>query len=290
MFKHKKFRRLISFVTLLMLLMAPAASVMAADNSNKADDATQSVTQTYGVEGNVQKGMIVRLADKDSTKVVALKATESKKMHGVVVAANDSALTLTGDASQHQVFVAAYGRYPVLVSDQNGAIKKGDIITISALDGIGMKAGDTQEVILGKAVTAFDGHSNVEGTASLKDSEGNKMEVALGRISVDIGISHNPILSSGPAWGLAAYLQSVSNGVAGKDVQPIRVYLSVLLLMVTTAIAGFVLIGGVKSAVVSIGRNPLAKVAILRGLFQVVISSVIIFVLGLFGVYLLLKL
>lgn len=288
MFKHKPFRRLASFVALVLVMASPAAPVLAADNSTQ--DSTQSVTQTYGATSVVQKGMIVRLDPKDSTQVLALKADESKEMHGVVVAANDAALTLTGDSSKRQVFVATYGRYPVLVSNQNGAIKKGDLITISALDGVGMKAGDTQEVVLGKAVTTFDGASNVEGNATLKDNSGKKLDVSLGRIKVDIGISHNPLLSNGPVWGIASFLQSISNGVAGKEVQPIRVYVSLLILLLTTAIGGFVLISGVRSAVVAIGRNPLAKVSIMRGLFQVVLSSVIIFVLGVFGVYLLLKL
>jgi hypothetical protein len=290
MFKQIRTWRLGSLFVLFALLLVPALPARAADTNQKAKNDSQSVTQSYGADGPLQKGMIVRLTKTDSTKVAALKANESKEMHGVVVAANDAAFTLTGDASKRQIFVATYGRYPVLVSDQNGQIKKGDLITISALDGVGMKAGGQQEVVLGKAVGTFDGHANVESTATLKDSTGNKKEVSIGRITVDIGISHNPLLSSGPAWGIAAYLQNISNGVAGKDVQPIRVYLSLILLIVTTAIAGFVLIGGVRSAVVSIGRNPLAKVAILRGLFQVILSSVIIFVLGLFGVYLLLRL
>jgi len=291
MFKHKLSRRITSFVALVLLVVSPASLVLAADNNkSQAQDSTQSVTQTYGTTTTLQKGMIVRLDDKDSTKVAALKADESKKMHGVVVAANDAALTLTGDASKRQVFVATYGRYPVLVSDQNGAIKKGDLITISALAGVGMKAGDSQEVVLGKAVTDFNGKAEVESTATLKDNSGKKIDVSIGRIKVDIGISHNPLLSSGPVWGIASFLQSISNGVAGKEVQPIRVYVSLLILIITTAIAGFVLIGGVRSAIVAIGRNPLAKASIFRGLFQVVLSSVIIFVLGVFGVYLLLKL
>ncbi|MCA9324491.1 hypothetical protein KDA23_00260 [Candidatus Saccharibacteria bacterium] len=288
MLKHKPFRRLASFFALVLVMTSPATTVLAADS--KTQDSTQSVTQTYGTSSVVQKGMIVRLDPKDSTKVAALKADESKEMHGVVVAANDAALTLTGDSSKRQVFIATYGRYPVLVSNQNGAIKEGDLITISALDGVGMKTGDSQEVVLGKAVTAFDGTTNVESTATLKDNSGKKLDVSIGRIKVDIGISHNPLQSNGPVWGIATFLQSISNGVAGKEVQPVRVYISLLILMLTTAIGGFVLIGGVRSAIVSIGRNPLAKVSIMRGLFQVVLSSVIIFVLGVFGVYLLLKL
>jgi hypothetical protein len=46
----------------------------------------------------------------------------------------------------------------------------------------------------------------------------------------------------------------------------------------------------VRSSMIALGRNPLSRKSILRGMFQVIITSIIIFICGLFGVYLLLKL
>jgi len=51
-----------------------------------------------------------------------------------------------------------------------------------------------------------------------------------------------------------------------------------------------VLYGGIRSSIISIGRNPLAKKSIVRGLIQVITVGVIILVIGLFSVYLLLRL
>jgi hypothetical protein len=279
-------KRAASLLALLCMMLAPAAPVIAAGDT----DVSQSVTQAYGTDGTLQRGMIVRLNDKDTTKVAALEADNAESMHGVVVQANDAALTLSSDAADRQVYVATFGRYEVLVSDQNGAIKTGDYVSVSALNGVGMKADGTPPVVLGKATQAFNGSSQVVGTATLKDKTGKSVQVSMGRIVVDMAISHNPLKVQAQSSGITGYLQSVSSGVAGKAVAPARLYLSIFILFVTTVISGSILYGGIRSGIVSIGRNPLAKRTITHSLLQVLATSIIIFLLGLFGVYLLLKL
>ena len=66
--------------------------------------------------------------------------------------------------------------------------------------------------------------------------------------------------------------------------------MSLLVLLIASFVSGMLLLSGVKSAMTAIGRNPLAKKAIYRSLVQVVISSLIVFIVGIFAVYLLLKL
>ncbi len=249
----------------------------------------QTVSQGYGTTGVVQKGMIVMLDPKDSRKVQALTNKQDKSMHGVVVSANDTVVSLGGDTSSNQVFVASNGKYDALVSTQNGPIKVGDIVSISALDGIGMKADSGQTVILGKALTGFDGTKNVSGNASLKTSGGSH-EVAIGFIQIDIGISRNPLAVSVSGPPVPAFLRKSGDSIAGKPVSTIRLYVSLAILIITIFMTSNLLYGGVRSSLVSIGRNPLAKKSILRGLIQVVILGVIVFVIGLIAIYLLLKL
>jgi hypothetical protein len=248
------------------------------------------VTQGYGVNGNVQKGMIVMLDPKDASKVQAASGGESDAIQGVVVAANEAAFSLGNDASTgDQVYVATTGKYDVLVSDQNGVIKTGDLITISALDGIGMKADSNQSIILGKALQGFDGTNNVSGTTRLTTSEGSK-SVSLGLIQVDVGISHNPLAGGAGADALVpGFLRKMAQTIAGKPVSAARIYISLAILLLTVIIAGSLLYGGVRSSLVSIGRNPLARRSVLRGLFQVTLIGVIILVIGLIAIYLLLK-
>jgi hypothetical protein len=253
--------------------------------------AAQAVSQAYGVTGTVQKGMIVMLDPKNASNVQALTNKKDSAMQGVVVAASDSAVSLSNDSTTDQVYVATTGKYDALVSNQNGAIKAGDIISISALDGIGMKADGGQSIILGKALENFDGTSNISGTTSLTDSNGGKATVSIGLIEVNIGISHNPLAATkGADAAVPGFLRKLAQAIAGKPVSAARIYISVAVLLVTIIVGGSLLYGGVRSSLTAIGRNPLARKSVLRGLFQVTFIGIIIFVIGLFAIYLLLKL
>lgn len=255
-----------------------------------AASAQTAVTQAYGVTGTLQKGMIVMLDPHNSSNVQALTNSEDSAMQGVVVAANDSAVTLSGDGSGNQVYVATAGKYQVLVSTQNGPIQAGDLVSISALNGIGMKADGSQSVILGKALESFNGTNNVSGTTTLTTSRGTT-NVSLGLISVDIGISHNPLAQAGSGGAaVPGFLRKLAAAIAGKPVSAPRIYLSLAVLLVTMVVSGSLLYGGVRSSMVSIGRNPLARTSVLSGLFQVMGIGLIIFVIGLLAMYLLLKL
>ncbi len=254
-----------------------------------ATAAGQAVSQSYGVTGTVQKGMIVMLDPKNSQKVKALSNANDASMLGVIVAANDTAISLGGDSTTYQVFVAASGKYDALVSNQNGAIKAGDIISISALNGIGMKANGDQSVALGKALTGFDGSNNVSGTATLKTSNGTK-NVSIGYVQIDINISHNPLAASVSGLSIPSFLRRSGESIAGKPVSAARLYVSLGVLVLTLFMAASLLYGGVRSSLVSLGRNPLARKSILRGLVQVVLMGLIVFVIGLVAIYLLLKL
>lgn len=269
-----------AFLITITALLAGAVPVFAIQN--------QAVTQGYGADSQLQKGMIVKLKDKQSNMVEPVTAATVTDMQGVVVAANAAPVTLGNDNNNGQVFVATFGRYDVLVSNQNGPIRTGNYITISSLAGIGMKADSSQPTILGKAAGNFDGTSNVAGTVQLTDEAGHKVSVALGRIPVDVTISHNPLQDQG-SNNLPGALRRASQLIANKPVAPVRVYIALALLVITTVIAAIVLYAGIRSSLTAIGRNPLAKRSITRNLFQVILAGVIILLVGVFAVYLILK-
>ncbi|MBC7581633.1 hypothetical protein H7097_02060 [Aeromicrobium sp.] len=302
MHKNKNYRLNAALLLGSVLLLCTPASVLAAttttpttkgSTTNKStlqDGSTsQAVTQGYGTTTPLQNGMIVKLVDKDGSKVEPLTDATVSKMQGVVVAANDATVTISNDGNIGQVFVATFGHYDVLVSNQNGPIKSGDYITISAIAGVGMKVDTTQPTVLGKATGSFTGNGTVAGSAKLKDSTGKEVSVSLGRIPVDITISHNP-LQQAAANGLPSFLEHASEAVAGKVVSPARVYVALIVLLMSTFVAGGILYSGVRGGLIAIGRNPLAKKQIVAGIVRVVLSGLICFVLGVFGVYLLLKL
>lgn len=249
----------------------------------------QNVTQGYKSDQPIQKGLIVALDSSDGSKVIPLTRTNAAAMLGVAVGSTDSPVSLSSPSGEQQVFVATYGQYDVLVSTQNGAIKAGDYITISALTGVGMRADNTQELIIGKAVAPFDGKQNVESRYDLSVSSGQR-QVEIGRIRVDISVAHNPLYSTEqPTENVPKFLNDAVQLLTDRPVSAARIYASLAILVLTVFVAGGILYAGVRSGMVAIGRNPLAKHSILRNLIQVTIMSLIVFVIGLFAVYLLLR-
>lgn len=247
----------------------------------------QIVTESYGTDGDLQLGMIVMLDPKDSKKVKPLVGKNEAAMHGVVVSANDAILSFGGDDSAEQVYVATNGKQQVLVSTQNGPVVPGDIISISSIDGIGMKSDSTQSIVLGKALSSFDG-SNSSGTMKLKTNKGQKT-VSIGKVLVDISVSRNPLKESQSGLPMAAFLKKTGDALAGKPVSAVRVYISIGILIISAFIAGSIMYGGVRSSIIAIGRNPLAKASVVRGLVEVALIGIVIFLIGLFSVYLILK-
>jgi hypothetical protein len=246
----------------------------------------QTVTQGYKADRPLQRGMIVKLKSNDSSVIEPVDNESIEHMHGVVVDANDAPVTLSGEGQQ--TFVATIGHFDVLVSNQNGPIAVGDYITISALPGIGMKAGDKQPMVAGKALGTFDGTSNVVGQADLKEGNGSR-KVAIGRVRMDLGVASNPLVKPTDA-NLPRFLEKTAEAIANKPVSPAKVYLSLAIFLATAMITGTVLYAGLRSSIIAIGRNPLSKKSINKSMAQVILTGLIIFISGTFGVYLLLRL
>lgn len=274
--KLYSFQRLSAFVGLVGLIVA----------SMNYQILAQAVTQGFGSEQTLQRGMLVRLKENDATKVEAVKQESADKVYGVVVDSNDAPVTLSAEGKK--VFIATNGHYEVLVSTQNGEVKAGDYLTISAIDGIGMKASDKEPIVAGRALADFDGKAGAISSAQVKKSDGSSQTINIGRVQADLSIARNPNLKGAEA-NLPEALRRAAEAIAGKPVNAVRVYVALFVFMVSTIVASVLLYGGVRSAIISIGRNPLGKKSIMRGMFQVVITGMTVFITGVFGVYLLLK-
>lgn len=270
-------KRLLASFGLMLLLVISMAHPLAA----------QTVTQGYASDDNLQRGMLVSLKDGDTSKIEPADQENAKRLHGIVVNPNDAPVTISSEEQKN--FVATVGRYEGLVSDQNGAVRKGDYITVSKVRGIGMKTDSKSENVIGKALEDFDGTADVLSTTELKDNGGIAQKVNIGRIMLDIGIGANP-LAKPEEVNLPGFLKRATEAIAQKPVSPVRVYISIAILLASVAIAGSMLYAGVRSSMISIGRNPLSKQSITKSLMQVIITSFIVFIIGIFGVYLLLKL
>ena len=295
MLKHK-----LGFVIALLLAgwLATTAPAMAATKSTKDTAATKaapvdisnSVANTYSADSMVQQGMIVQLKDKAPTEIVPLTAGSPNKILGIVIPNTNVAIVLTPTtATKQQVLVATTGKFMVLVSNQNGPVKVGDYLAISAISGVAMKAGVDEQQVIGKASGNFTGSGNVISTIDVKDQLGKTTKVAIGRVSVDIAIAHNP-LNQKTVDHVPAFLSNLAKAVANKSVSVARIYLSSVIFFFTTVITSIMLYSGIRSGMIAVGRNPLSKKSIIKSLIQTVIAGLIVFIVGILAVYLLLKL
>jgi hypothetical protein len=254
-------------LALLLLAFVAAPSLARAD----------TIVRGFNAKGTLEPGLIVELSAKSTDTVEVSSSRDPSKLYGVVI--DPSQAPITVQKKSEQVFVATGGNYPALVSTENGTIKAGNYIAISSINGIGAKAQD-EPTVLGKALENFDGRANVITTTA----DGHQV----GRINVNIIPGKNPLVKENVA--VPAPLKRFGQAIAGKNISAIRIYAALGMFVVTAIVALAVLTVGIRASITAIGRNPLSKKYILRGLFQVVTVATLVFFVGMLGVYLLLRL
>jgi len=276
-------QRLSKLTALFFSIVLAGVIIISGSRSSTAESTNnQAVAQGYVSVSNLQPGMIVNLSTQQKNQVEALTQANITKMLGVVITASDAALTLGQNNVNQQVFVASFGQHDVLVSNQDGPVTVGDYITISSVAGIGMKANNSQSVVLGQAAGNFNGTNSVE-TTSLVNSSGNKTNIAIGLIPVDISVAGNP-LEHGPS-GVPTFLKNITKFATNKSVSALRVYISMLIVLAGVVLTVTIIYAGVKNGIISLGRNPLAKKVIGGGMVRIVLLAIIIFAISLAAAY-----
>ncbi len=244
---------------------------------------------SYAAEAPVDNGTIVVLTGKDSNEVRVATQKDVQNMFGVTVDRTQLPLTVTNESIKNETFVAVSGTYNVLVTNQAGSIASGDYLTLSSINGTAMRVGEEEVTVFGRANSSFNDSSVVLGTTTLKDSNGGEKTVKIGSIPVTIDIKTNPNHKSTDV-NAPDFLKRVGEAIADKEVNPIRIYISVAIAVISLIAAIVVVYAGVRNSVISIGRNPMSKKSIFRALLEVILTALLIVIVGLFAVYLLLKL
>ncbi len=193
----------------------------------------------------------------------------------------------TVTTSANEVSIATSGVVPAMVSDINGDIKVGDRITASVLNGIGAKAIQSAKVV-GVAQGSLDAKSKNAVKTKVKDTKGKEREVLVGQIPVLISVSFYT-LGDGEKSLVPSFLQSVANAIASKEVSQLPLFVSLIIFLVTITSAFVILYGSIRSSIISVGRNPLARGSIIGGLIQVVFLVVGLIVVGLAAIFLVLR-
>ncbi len=216
----------------------------------------QSVPSLSGVATNIEiSESDAKVGDILSVSAAGLKRSAvayDTNIYGVIVEAPVISIEPKTDKTKS---VASSGVGMVRVSGANGNIEVGDFITSSSTPGLGQKATENGYV-LGKATASFNG-------------QGESL------IGVSIEIGFKQVGANAQPKG---FLQSIVG-----DSSKLRLMLAAILGVVILLGSVVAFIRLVNSGVIAMGRNPLAKAQIMKGML--ISGSVVVFImiLGLGG-------
>lgn len=238
----------------------------------------QGFTADNGM-GDIVAGSIVSF--KSGSRSVELATSDSAdRLAGI--ADKNPLLVISGGNTEAQVVLN--GSTAVLVSDINGAIHAGDKITASPVAGVGMIASSDTRIV-GTAQTDFD--VSKADTRSVTDVSGKSHTIHIGSIPIQVGLAYYTPPGSN---FLPPFLQNFANSIAGKQVSLVRITFVAVLLLFTLISLGILISSTIRSAMLSLGRNPLAASSIRKSLYQVGAVTVAVLAGALLASYLILVL
>jgi hypothetical protein len=264
--------RTIFFCALLLLAFAGMTVTVLAQNT--------AISRGFIAKSeSIVQGAIVSSDDKNSETVALADTQNSKHLTGVV---SKSTLLELSEGKQREVQVILSGTAVALVSDINGSIRAGDKITASPIEGVGMLATESTQIV-GTAKAGLD--TPRASTKEITDKNGKRHTVHIDTIPVQVEVTYYAAPAS---QFLPPFLQNLANSIAGRPVSGVRILLGgVLLLMAFISLFALVFTS-VRSGLISLGRNPMAAGAIHRSLVGVGITTALVAIFSLVAVYLIL--
>lgn len=268
---------ILTIATLLVLAIALPYGVAHASSGVSQGFPTRST--------GLVPGTLMGLESGNGQLVEPAVSTKAYRLLGVVA---DQPLIALSDGEQ-QVQITVSGPARILVSTINGSIKEGDKVTASPVSGLGMKATDSGQIV-GTAQSDLDLSKATQQT--ITDKYGKTHTIEIGTVPLEISVGYySGIQDQGKlASMLPPFLLAFANNVAGQQVSPLRVFISIFVLIIGFAIIGNMLQSGIRANIISVGRNPLAKKALHRELVDVSMTALGILLLTLLITYVLIKL
>lgn len=242
----------------LTLLLAPAAL------------AITSLSESYTTKDTLAIGSLVSVQDDQTDIVEAAESGNVDNLIGVVIASGSSLLTVS-NGKDSQVQVATSGTLPVIVSDINGTIKRGDHVTASPVKGVGMLATSNVRVI----GIAQGSMTNVK-QQKYKGSDGKERTMKLGEVPVLVNVAY--YFKEPDKTIVPAAIQNVANSLAGKEVGTVPILISGAIFLIMLIVVASLIYSMIHSSIISVGRNPLSQSAIYRDLVQ--LSGLVLGILG----------
>jgi hypothetical protein len=249
-----------------------------------AAPALASLSQGYAASESITTGSLVSLDPKSSGSVVTSDLNNVGRLFGVVVAPSSASISLSGSGSG-QVQVTTTGTALVLVSTAGGTIHVGDYISVSSIAGVGQKVGDSSTRVVGTAQADFDGTGDGV-TKRTVDLGGTQKQISIGQIPLVISVSSYTATDGKQSYVVPNWLQSLSNTLAGKAVSPVRVVIAGLILIVAVISVSVLLYSAVRNSIISIGRNPLSRGGVMKGMGVIGLIAVAILAVTSVAMYL----
>ena len=232
--------------------------------------AVTSLSESYSTSDDLSIGSIVSVKDNQTDIVMASDSSNVDNLLGVVIASGSSLLTLS-NGKDNQVQVATSGTLPVIVSDINGEVTRGDHITAGPIRGVGMRA--TANV---RVVGIAQGKMTNVREQKYKDNDGVEKTMKLGEVPVLVNVAY--YFKEPDKTIVPAAIQNVANSLAGREVGTVPIIISGAIFLIMLIIVSSLIYSMIRSSIISVGRNPLSQSAIYRDLVQ--LSGLVVGILG----------
>ena len=235
-----------------------------------AAHAVTSLSESYSSKDNLAVGSLVSVMDNQTDVIEASESSNVDNLLGVVIASGSSLLTLSS-GKDDQVQVATSGTLPVIVSDINGEIVRGDHVTAGPIKGVGMRA--TANV---RVVGIAQGKMTNVREQKYKDSDGVEKTMKLGEVPVLVNVAY--YFKEPDKTIVPAAVQNVANSLAGREVGTVPILIAGAIFLIMLIIVASLVYSMIRSSIISVGRNPLSQSAIYRDLVQ--LSGLVLAILG----------
>lgn len=216
----------------------------------------------YVATSKLSVGTVATLSPGDA---VAAASTSSQSYVGVVVSSTSTGAT-----------VATEGRVMTYVSDEDGSIRKGERIGVSALAGVATVWQSGRQLIGIAGATPSDWKTT-------HTSSGKAVHIA--RIPVDL-LPANSNPGAVASNGLENTMQQLANRLTGKTVAFWRIIAAFIIGIGGLLVAFGLMFSSTRGSFLSMGRNPLASPTIIRSMWHVIGISVVVLLLAIVIAYL----
>lgn len=258
-----------AFTLVFMAFGLLATPALAISQGYRTNDNAIVPGMTLSLGGTSEEGgQLVERASKDNLPNIV----------GVATTVDDSLLTVA--SSDQTIFVENKGDVKAYVSDLNGVPKKGDILSISPLKGVLEVAQKESMITIGTVVENFpeSGYKQEQ----IKKGQ-STIDTKVAKITINLNIRY----PSNDA-DVDSTLSRFGKSIIGKNVSAARVAISIAIFLLILFIIGSILYSAISSAIISVGRNPLAGKVVRKQLVRVFVMVLTIFALGLATMYLVL--